>query len=50
MPDGNKNVTYLNKPEAFSCRFVYVCVTFLLPPGIKGLKYRKLSKFPVIVT
>ena len=28
----------LNKPAAFSCGFVLVCVTFLLPPGIKGLK------------
>ena len=25
------------KPAAFSYRFVYVSVTFLLPPGIKGL-------------
>ena len=27
-----------NKSAAFSCRFVWICVTFLLPPGIKGLK------------
>ena len=40
MPGGNKKGhTYLNKPVAerstFSCRFVLVCVTFLLSPGIK---------------
>ena len=37
--DGNKksHLTYLNKPATFSCMFVYVCVTSLLPPGIKGL-------------
>ena len=29
---------YLNKPAAFSSRFVQVCGTFLLPPGIKRLK------------
>ena len=33
MPGGNKKVT----PESWS--FVYVCVTFLLPPGTKGLTY-----------
>ena len=39
MPGGNnKGHTYLNKPAAENCRFVEVCVTFLLPPGIKGLK------------
>ena len=27
MPGGN---------DAFSCRFVQVCMTILLPPGIKG--------------
>ena len=39
MPGGNKGHTYLNKPAAFSWRFALVCVTFLLPPGIKGLKH-----------
>ena len=36
----NKHIghTYLNKPAAECCRFVYVCVPFLLQPGIKGLK------------
>ena len=34
-----KGHTYLNKPAAFSCRFVYEGVTFLLPPGIKALKW-----------
>ena len=41
MPGGNKKQghTYLNRPAAESCRFVQVCVTFLLPPGIKGLSF-----------
>ena len=35
IPGGTqKGHTYL-KPESY--RFVLVCVTFLLPPGIKGL-------------
>ena len=34
----HKGHTYLNKPAAECCRFVYVCVPFLLQPGIKGLK------------
>ena len=39
MPGGNKKGhTYLNKPEAESYRFAYVCVTFSLPLSIKGLK------------
>ena len=47
MPGGyKKSHTSLNKPAAeslaFSCRFVQVCVTFLLPPGIKGLNYPKI--------
>ena len=33
MLGGNKKITH-----AESCRFVEVCVTFLLPPAIKGLK------------
>ena len=38
MPGGSKKGhTYLNKPAGESCRFVKVCVSFLLPPGIKGL-------------
>ena len=42
MPVDNKKAhTYLDKPaaerSAFSCKFVSVSVTFLLPPGIKGL-------------
>ena len=41
MPGGSKKGhPYLNKPAAFSYRFVSVCVTFLLQPGIKGLKFR----------
>ena len=43
MPGDNKDVTYLSKLPALSCRFVEVCVTFLLPSGIKGLVI-KISK------
>ena len=32
-----KRHTYLNKPAAFSCRFVLSTYNLLLPPGIKGL-------------
>ena len=28
---------YLNKPVAESCNFVYVCMTFLRTPRVKGL-------------
>ena len=39
MPGGKqKGHRYLNKPAVESCRYVWVFVTFLLPPGIKGLK------------
>ena len=33
----NPLMLLVTKWSAFSCRFVQVCVTFLLPPGIKGL-------------
>ena len=39
----------LNKPAAESCSFVYVYVTFLLPPDIKGLKsyfYHPITAVP----
>ena len=36
MHGGNKKGT--RTETNLSCRFVKVCVTFLLPPGIKGLK------------
>ena len=43
MPGGNKKGhRHSNKPAVESFRFVKVGVTFLLPPGIKGLK-RDLS-------
>ena len=32
-----KGQTYLNKPVAFRCRFVYVFVTFQWTPGVKGM-------------
>ena len=43
MPGGNKKGhRHSNKPAGESFRFVKVGATFLLPPGIKGLK-RDLS-------
>ena len=38
----NKKVTH-TETKAESCRFVLACVTFLLPPGIKGLKEGTIS-------
>ena len=32
-----KGHTYLNKPTGEYCRFVLVCITFYLRPGVKGL-------------
>ena len=32
-----KGHPYLNKPTVESCRFIEVCMTFLLTGGIKGL-------------
>ena len=38
IPGGSKKVTN-TYTAAFSLRFNHICVTFLLPPDIKGLKY-----------
>ena len=35
-----KGLTYLNKPAAFSCRFVQLCVTFWSTTGTKRLNAR----------
>ena len=45
MPGGNKKVTHLHKPAAESSKWVEVCVTFLLPPSIKGLKVTSATNY-----
>ena len=42
MPGGFQQQVCLSMRNLFvtSCRFVQVCVTFLLPPGINGLMHR----------
>ena len=43
-----KGHTYVNKPAPESCRFAQVCVTFLLPTGIKGKKLLQFESFQIM--
>ena len=46
MPSGNKKVTHTSTNLQLSA--MYVCMTFLLPPGIKGLNARPMHYYKIL--